>query len=270
LVFVGQPFDTIKVRIQTSTQYSGILDCAKQTFKRDGPRGFFRGMSSPLIGISPIFAICFWGYDMGKRISRWWSGNREGPLTLSQIAFAGAFSAIPTTLIMAPGERIKILLQVQGQTGAKPEYTGIGDVLKKLFREGGIRNIYKGTFLTIARDAPASAAYFGGYEKVKQWLTPKDSTPDQLNVLSTLFAGGMAGVFNWLVAIPADVLKSKYQSAPKGKYSGTLDVLREVLKQEGYRGLFKGLAPALLRAFPANAACFFGVEFSKKILNNLW
>lgn len=34
----------------------------------------------------------------------------------------------------------------------------------------------------------------------------------QLGVGRTLFAGGMAGIFNWLVAIPPDVLKSRYQS----------------------------------------------------------
>jgi len=34
-------------------------------------------------------------------------------------------------------------------------------------------------------------------------------------------AGGTAGVCNWLVAIPADVVKSRLQSAPTGTYSGT-------------------------------------------------
>jgi hypothetical protein len=30
-------------------------------------RGFYRGVSAPLVGVSPIFAVCFWGYDMGMR-----------------------------------------------------------------------------------------------------------------------------------------------------------------------------------------------------------
>lgn len=29
---------------------------------------------------------------------------------------------------------------------------------------------------------------------------------------SILFAGGMAGIFNWAVAIPPDVLKSRFQT----------------------------------------------------------
>lgn len=35
---------------------------------------------------------------------------------------------------------------------------------------------------------------------------------NDLSVPSVLFAGGMAGIFNWAVAIPADVLKSRFQT----------------------------------------------------------
>jgi solute carrier family 25 carnitine/acylcarnitine transporter 20/29 len=65
---------------------------------------------------------------------------------------------------------------------------------------------------------------------------------------------GMAGVAMWTIAIPPDVLKSRLQSAPAGTYKGTADVLRVLLKTEGPQALFKGLGPAMLRAFPANAA----------------
>lgn len=45
---------------------------------------------------------------------------------------------------------------------------------------------------------------------------------------------------------------------------------RELVKAEGYKALFKGLGPAMVRAFPANAACFLGVEVSMKVMNMLW
>lgn len=43
---------------------------------------------------------------------------------------------------------------------------------------------------------------------------------DELSVPSVLFAGGMAGICNWAVAIPPDVLKSRFQTgsiSPKNK-----------------------------------------------------
>ena len=56
---------------------------------------------------------------------------------------------------MAPGERIKCLLQVQANEGTK-KYKGSIDCTKQLFKEGGIRSVFKGTAATLMRDVPAS------------------------------------------------------------------------------------------------------------------
>ena len=69
----------------------------------------------------------------------------------------------------------------------------------------------------------------------------------QLSVGSTLLAGGLAGMCNWLVAIPMDVVKSRLQAAPEGTYSGASDVLRKLLAKEGPRALWKGAVPVLMR-----------------------
>lgn len=72
---------------------------------------------------------------------------------------------------------------------------------------------------------------------------------------------------NWAVCIPADVLKSRLQTAPEGKYpDGIRGVLREILRNEGPKALFRGFVPIMLRAFPANAACFMGVEATLHLL----
>ena len=38
----------------------------------------------------------------------------------------------------------------------------------------------------------------------------------------------------------------------------------------GFKGMYRGLGPAMLRAFPANAACFMGMEVSMKVMNLMW
>lgn len=99
-------------------------------------------------------------------------------------------------------------------------------------------------------------------------MTPEGKTRKDLSAGRTLFAGGMAGIFNWSVAIPADVLKSRLQTAPEGTYpNGIRDVYRQLVREEGMRALYKGATPVFLRAFPANAACFFGYEYAMKFLN---
>ena len=54
--------------------------------------------------------------------------------------------------------------------------------------------------------------YFMTYEWLQRVLTPEGQKPNEIGLLRTIFAGGMAGIFNWLVAIPADVLKSRLQT----------------------------------------------------------
>lgn len=50
---------------------------------------------------------------MGKRLvysAR--SDNSSSPLSIGELAAAGAFSAVPATLVAGPAERVKVLLQV--------------------------------------------------------------------------------------------------------------------------------------------------------------
>lgn len=51
-----------------------------------------------------------------------------------------------------------MLLQIQGQGGGEVKYKGVLDVVRGLYREGGIRSIFRGTGATLARDGPGSAA----------------------------------------------------------------------------------------------------------------
>lgn len=80
-------------------------------------------MGPPLVGVTPIFAISFWSYDLGKKIIYSATPDRTDPkLSLPELGFAGFFSAVPTTLVAGPAERIKVLLQVSGvEKGRKGE-----------------------------------------------------------------------------------------------------------------------------------------------------
>lgn len=271
-IATGHPLDTIKVRLQTMPQpiageaplYHGTIDCVKKTVATDGLLGLYKGMGAPIVGVAPIFAICFFGYNLGKKFV---AQNPEN-LQKHEILAAGMFSGIFTTAIMAPGERIKVLLQIQSGSKAAQKYNGPLDVIRQLYRQGGIRSLYKGTAATLLRDVPASGAYFLSYEWIKDLLRKPGESSTQLGVGRTLFAGGMAGIFNWLVAIPPDVLKSRYQSAPEGRYpNGIRSVFTELMANEGIFALYRGVTPVLLRAFPANAACFLGYELALKFLD---
>ncbi|KAL5000003.1 mitochondrial carrier domain-containing protein [Aspergillus recurvatus] len=281
-VIVGHPFDLVKVRMQTAAQgvYSGAIDVVKKTVAREGlVRGLYAGVSAPLVGVTPMFAVSFWGYDLGKTIvgslSEVEVKNNAPQYSIAQVSAAGFFSAIPMTLITAPFERVKVLLQIQGQNppppGQKPKYSGGVDVVRQLYKEGGIRSVFRGSAMTLARDGPGSAAYFAAYEYIKRSLTPKDANGNvtgDLSLPAVLAAGGAAGVAMWIPVFPVDTVKSRLQSAPgKPTIGGTI---RSVYAAGGFKAFFPGFGPALARAVPANAATFAGVELAHQFMNKLF
>lgn len=279
-VLVGHPFDLTKTRLQTAAPgtYTGAVDVVRKTIAQDGIRGMYRGITPPLFGVTPIFAISFWGYDLGKRLVYSFTPNRTSQsLSIGELAIAGGFSAIPATLVAAPAERVKVLLQVQGQ-GGSAAYSGPVDVVRKLYAEGGFKSLFRGTFATLARDGPGSAIYFATYELLKKRLSAapailpsgEKAPAPPLSLPAVMLAGGSAGVAMWALAIPPDTIKSRLQSAPHGTYTGFMDCARKLIAADGVTALWKGFGPAMARAFPANAATFVGVELSLKAMEGLW
>ncbi len=67
-----------QVRLQTQPHplpgekplFTGTFDCFLKTIRNEGVTGLYKGMLAPLLGVSPIFAICFFGYGTGKRLQQ--------------------------------------------------------------------------------------------------------------------------------------------------------------------------------------------------------
>ncbi|KFH47134.1 Mitochondrial carnitine carrier-like protein [Hapsidospora chrysogenum ATCC 11550] len=275
-VVVGHPFDLVKVRLQTAERgvYSSAIDVVKKSIARDGlRRGLYAGVSAPLVGVTPMFAVSFWGYDLGKQLVSGVSTVGPDGLTIGQTSAAGFFSAVPMTAITAPFERVKVILQVQGQKklapGEKPKYSGGLDVVRQLYREGGLRSVFRGSAATLARDGPGSAAYFAAYEYIKRKLSPKDPVTGKptgdLSLTAVTCAGAAAGVAMWIPVFPVDTVKSRLQTAEGNVTIG--GVVRDLYAKGGYRAFFPGFGPALARAVPANAATFLGVELAHQAMN---
>lgn len=211
---------------------------------------------------------------MGKGLVRRFSEVKNDQFSVAQVSAAGFFSAIPMTIITAPFERVKVLLQIQGQKqlapGEKPKYSGGMDVVRQLYKEGGIRSVFRGSAMTLARDGPGSAAYFATYEIIKRKLTPQnpDGTPGQLSLTAVMAAGASAGVAMWIPVFPVDTIKSRLQSAEgRPTIGGTV---KGIYARGGFKAFFPGFGPAMARAVPANAATFLGVELAQKAMKNMF
>lgn len=264
LVITGHPLDTIKVMLQTQPKpaagmpqlYASAWDCAVKTFRNEGVPGLYRGMLSPLLGVTPINAIMFLGYGFGKKIQQ---SSPTDVLSTPQLGLAGGVSGFLVTAVTVPVERVKCIMQVQRAKGGVKVYPNSLVCGMQLYKKGGLSALYRGTVITWIRDVPGLAFYFGTYEVFIRLLTGggKISRKD-LNPLSVMLAGGVAGVINWCYGIVPDTLKSRIQT--DGEHKGISEVYRTLVRTEGYKALFKGIGPVMVRAIPANAACFLGFE----------
>lgn len=63
-----------------------------------------------------------------------------------------------------------------------------------------------------------------------------------------------------LMCLNLQVIKSRIQSAATGTYSGFLDCVKKTIAIDGVGALWRGIGPAMARAFPANAAAFVSLN----------
>ncbi len=249
-VAVGHPFDTVKVRMQAAGgAYSlGVVECLRATVRREGALALYNGVGPPLLGAGACTALLFGVHGRMRAIVRD-SMHVSSPSV--QALLAGAATGVAMAPVLCPFELVKIRLQVAG-TATGPVYSGVWDCGTRSARTASgaysLRPLFRGLSATVLRDVPSFAAYFGAYEALRP--SSPDATPGRL-----VLAGGLAGVAAWLPAYPQDVIKSVMQGAPgsDGFYKTFMRVARS-------GGLFRGFAPMVARAFPANAATFLAYE----------
>jgi len=110
-VIVGQPLDTIKVRLQTSmTSFIGPIDCLKKTTQKEGFLALYKGMLPPLSSQIVVNAIVFpvHGFTVRLLSTPNQSQNKE-----RLICFLGGSAAgLAQVSVCCPTELIKCKLQV--------------------------------------------------------------------------------------------------------------------------------------------------------------
>ena len=63
-----------------------------------------------------------------------------------------------------------------------------------------------------------------------------------------------------------DQIKSKLQADQTNRFSGPTDCIKQTMIEEGFRGFYRGISTAVVRAFVVNAATFGGVNYMMNIL----
>ena len=267
-VAVGLPMDTVKVKMQTfPAENPSVVQSFMKVLKSGGLRGLYAGAVPALVANVGENVVLFVAYSHTQKCVSYLRGGTEDPLTN---ALAGSGAALFSSLILCPTEHVKCQLQVRRELrlrNPKIEIVGPFQLTAAILKREGIQGLYTGLKPTWSRELPGYFCFFGGYEGTKAIVCHlTDTAKEDLTLGPQLLCGAMAGVTFWTGIFPMDVIKSRIQAL--GHTGSMADVAREVFRDSGVRGFYKGLAPCLMRAFPCTASLLATYEYVSSFLES--
>ncbi|KAK0762423.1 hypothetical protein N5P37_005236 [Trichoderma harzianum] len=246
---VGHPFDTVKVRLQTTqaSRFSGPLQCVLQTVRNEGVTGLYKGATPPLVGWMFMDSVMLGSLNVYRRlmaqhvfgVDSWTPGAGSGATglgfgslmrvlssssssrTSSEPSYlpplghgiAGIMAGSTVSFIAAPVEHVKARLQIQyAARKAERLYSGPLDCIRKIHAHHGIRGIYHGLSATLLFRG-FFFFWWGSYDVLSRALRKNTNLS---NPAINFWAGGLSAQVFWLTSYPSDLVKQRIMTDPLG------------------------------------------------------
>ncbi|RGB36051.1 mitochondrial carrier domain-containing protein [Rhizophagus diaphanus] len=228
---------------------NGSLDGMVKIVRHEGITSLWRGLSPTLVMSIPVTVIYFVGYDY-LRDSLWANWKGKYSETYSPL-IAGASARTIAVTVISPLELFRTRMQgPEGVNGLKEVMKGI----QKMAKVNGVSSLWRGLEPSLYRDVPFSAIYWTGYELTKRYLNNYmyENNIDNKFAVSFL-SGATSGSIAAALTTPFDVAKTRRQVASdQMKRPRMHKVLKQIFREEGYKGLFRG---GTLRISKVAASC---------------
>ncbi|KAL8498987.1 hypothetical protein ACS0TY_022084 [Phlomoides rotata] len=279
---VVAPLERTKILLQTRTQgfhSLGVYQSLKKLLKHEGVAGFYKGNGASVLRIVPYAALHFMTYE---RYRLWildnYSALGTGPVV---DLLAGSAAGGTAVLCTYPLDLVRTKLAYQivdtrgalqngrGQFNVNPAYSGIKNVFERVYREGGVRALYRGIGPTLIGILPYAGLKFYVYEELKRHV-PEEH---QKSIAMRLSCGALAGLLGQTFTYPLDVVRRQMQvehlqhSSQGGVvFRSTTEGLVYIVQNQGWRQLFAGLSINYIKIVPSVAIGFTAYDMMKNWL----
>ena len=178
----------------------------------------------------------------------------------------GGVSAAVSKTIVAPIERVKLLLQVQDASStikAEDRYNGIGDCFKRVINEQGFASLWRGNLANVVRYFPTQALNFAFKDFYKTIFNPYNPKTDPGKFfIGNCMSGGAAGATSLTVVYPLDFARTRLAadvgSGGDREFNGLVDCLKKIFMKDGPLGLYRGFGISVI-GIVAYRASYFGM-----------
>ncbi|KAF2172534.1 hypothetical protein M409DRAFT_63192 [Zasmidium cellare ATCC 36951] len=136
-----------------------------EVYRREGIPGFWRGQMGTLLRETGGGAAWFGSYET---LSLYFKKRLKDPendsLPIWQQMISGAVAGMSYNFIFFPADTIKSKIQTGELSNVTPTFLNVG---KELYKAHGLKGLYRGCGITVARSAPSSALIFTIYEGLR-------------------------------------------------------------------------------------------------------
>ncbi|XP_070208526.1 solute carrier family 25 member 32-like isoform X1 [Littorina saxatilis] len=256
------PLDLVKIRFQVNEghgasgrpAYQGIMHAMRTIVKNSGFVGLYQGVTPNIWGAGISWGFYFFFYNSMKTWMQDGDAQKNlGAATHLALASTAGFATLSITNPIWVTKTRLCLQYESSEARAKPDkrrYRGMVHALAKIYKEEGMRGLYKG-FVPGMLGISHGALQFMAYEELKTIYNQYREQPLDTRLGSgeyILFAA-VSKMFAASLTYPYQVIRSRLQDQHR-QYGGVRDVCRQILKKESVLGFYKGFSPYMVHMTP--------------------
>ncbi|XP_064638602.1 mitochondrial thiamine pyrophosphate carrier-like [Lineus longissimus] len=287
---VCQPLDVVKVRFQLQVEpikktsvskYYSIRQAFMSIVHEERAQALWKG-HIPAQALSVVFGFVQFGSFEVLTKKVWVHLPDQISLRYQPAShfICGGLSGCIASLASQPLDVLRTRLVAQGEPKV---YTSLHNACLSMYNREGARSFFKGLTPTLFQVAPQTGLQFAFYAFfTKGWkviFKHDDSKKKRIGGFQSLICGSVAGICSKAVVYPLDLTKKRlqvqgFEEARKqfGEvpiYRGLFNCLVMIVKDEGARGLYKGIWPSILKAALSVGITFYTYEQCCNILRNI-
>ncbi|XP_016922841.1 mitochondrial glycine transporter-like isoform X3 [Apis laboriosa] len=257
-----QPLDLIKTRLQSKvnlhldTPKTNTLGTVIHIIKNENILGLWKGITPSITRVVPGVGLYFSSLHWLKHTL-----HVKDPLTPTEALLLGITARSMSGALLIPITVVKTRFESEIY-----KYNSVGEALKIIYKQEGIRGLSSGLVPTLLRDAPYSGLYLTFYTQLKNIVIEADLSYVKSSAPIHFSCGILAGIFASTVTQPADVIKTKMQLYPN-EFKNVRNAVFRIYKKYGMLGYFKGIVPRILRRTLMTAMAWTVYEEVAKLLN---
>jgi len=239
-----------KVRSGEVQRYTGIVDCFKRVQSEQGMKAFWRGNLVNCLRYAPQQGSALAFNDLLNNMFPNYSSQTDFWKSFAVKLTSGGLAGAIANTICYPFDFARTRLASDLGKG-QGQFKGITHCIVSTVQQQGITGLYTGWTVTMFGAFVYRAGQLGMFKQIQD-LNPWAKDKGTLGALSSFVAVTIARSSVMPFNYPFDTVRRRMmlqseKPVSERIYKGSMDCFFQVLKNEGFKGMYKGMVPELFR-----------------------